>query len=135
MYAFYSFVPMNSNLIFFCVTRSRRKWNLIGTCLVLECITGFLEMFIALVLSHSIRIGSSYFTCMSCRVFFIQRIRVQHVVVAIYFASVVDKDTGVPRRKSTPQVGTFQNHYAYPWKTSDSIYHHHFQKWCHQHTL
>jgi hypothetical protein len=46
-----SSVPMYTNLILFSMTYSHRKWNLIGKCLVLECITGFLEIFIALVLS------------------------------------------------------------------------------------
>ena len=50
-----SFVPIYSNLMFFFVTFFQRKWNLIGICLVLECITGFLEMLIALMLSHRIR--------------------------------------------------------------------------------
>ena len=82
--ATYFFVLIFSNLIFFSVTCSRRKWNLIGMCLVLECITGFLEILIALVLSHKIGIGSLHVTCMSCRVCFIQRIWVQQAIVAIY---------------------------------------------------
>lgn len=46
-----SFVPMYSSMMFFFFTYSLRKWNLIVICFVLECITRFLEMFIALVLS------------------------------------------------------------------------------------
>ena len=46
-----------SNLTFCSSTCSRRKWYLIGMCLVFECITGFFEMLIALVLSHKIGIG------------------------------------------------------------------------------
>jgi hypothetical protein len=64
-----------------------------GMCLVLECITGFFEILTALVLSQYIGMGSSYSTCISIKVCFIQRTCVQHVVVAIYSASVVDKDT------------------------------------------
>ena len=64
-----------------------------GMCFVLECITGFLEIFIALVLSQSIGVGSSYFTCMSSNVCFICRTRVQHTVVAMYYAYDVDNDT------------------------------------------
>ena len=51
MSAIYSFVSTYSNLIFFYVTCSLWKWNLTGMCFVLECITRFLDMFIALVLS------------------------------------------------------------------------------------
>ena len=93
MYATCSFVPIYSNLILFYVTCSRRKWNLIGMCLVLECITGILEILMALILSHRIGIGSLHVMCMSCRVCFTQRIWVQQVVAAIYSASVVCKDT------------------------------------------
>ena len=64
-----------------------------GICFVLECITGFLDMFIALVLSQSIGMGSSYFTWISSNICFIQMTCVQHVVAAIYSSSVVDKDT------------------------------------------
>ena len=64
-----------------------------GICFVLECITGFLDMFIALVLSQSIGMGSSYFTWMSSNVCFIQIICVQHASTAIYSTYVVDKDT------------------------------------------
>ena len=59
IFAIYCFVPMYSNLMFFPVTFSYKKQNLIGICFVLECITRFLEMFIELVLSQSIRMGSS----------------------------------------------------------------------------
>ena len=63
-----------------------------GMCFVLECITGFLDMFIALVLSQNIGVGSSYFTCMSSNVCLIQMTCVQHAATAIYSASVVDRD-------------------------------------------
>ena len=92
MPATYSFVPIYSNLIFFFVTCSQRKWNLIGMCLVLECITGFLEILMALVLSHRIGLGLSHVMCMSCKAFFIQRIWVQQVVAAIYSSLAVYKD-------------------------------------------
>jgi hypothetical protein len=45
-----------------------------------------------LVLSQDIGMGSSYSTCIFVRVCFINRTCVQHVVVAIYSASVVDRD-------------------------------------------
>ena len=64
-----------------------------GMCFVLECITGFLDIFIALVLSQNIGMGSSYFTCMSSNVCLIQMTCVQHVATAIYSTSIVDKDT------------------------------------------
>ena len=61
--------------------------------LVKECMTGFLEILMALVLSHKIGIGSLHFMCMSCRVCFIQIINGQQYYVAIYYAYTVDKDT------------------------------------------
>ena len=63
-----------------------------GMCFVLERITGFLDIFITLVLSHNIGMGSSYFTCMSSNVCLIQMTCVQQVAAAIYLASVVDRD-------------------------------------------
>jgi hypothetical protein len=47
----------------------------------------------ALVLSQYIGMGSSYSTCISVKVCFIQRTCVQHVVATIYFVSVVYIDT------------------------------------------
>ena len=92
MSAIYSFVSTYSSLMFFFVTCSLRKWNLMGMFFVLECITGFLDMFIALVLSQNIGMGSSYFTWMSSNVCLIQITCVQHVVATIYYASTKDKD-------------------------------------------
>ena len=71
---------------------SLRKWCLISICLVLECCTGFFEMFITLVLSHLIG------TCLknklkSLSVYFIQRICVQHKPAAMYLAFTIDKAT------------------------------------------
>ena len=93
MSAICSFVPTYSNLMFFSMTYSLRKWNLIGICFVSECITRFLEMFIAPVFSQSIGMGSSYFTCMYSNVCFIQRTWVQHAAAAMYSALAVDNDT------------------------------------------
>ena len=47
-----SFAPTYSTLMFFYATYSRRKWYLIGMCFVLECITGFFEILMVLVLSQ-----------------------------------------------------------------------------------
>ena len=88
-----SFVPTYSTMMFFSTTCSRRKWYLIGMYLVLECITGFFEILMALVLLQYIGMGSPYSTCISLRVCFIQRTSVQHDAVAIYSASAIDKDT------------------------------------------
>jgi hypothetical protein len=52
-----SFVPTYSTLMLFSVTCSHRKRNLIRMCFILECITRFLEILIALVLSQNIRIS------------------------------------------------------------------------------
>ncbi len=92
MYATCFFVPTYSNQMFFSATCSHRKWYLIGMCLVLECINGFFEILMALVLSQYIGMGSSYSTYISVKVCFIQRTYVQHVAAAIYSASVVDRD-------------------------------------------
>jgi hypothetical protein len=46
----------------------------------------------ALVLSQYIGMGSSYSTYISVKVCLIQRTYVQHVVAAVYSASVVDID-------------------------------------------
>jgi len=59
---------------------------------VFECITIFLEILIALVLSHSIEIGKLYSTLVYFNAFFIQRICVKNDVAKMYYASVVDKD-------------------------------------------
>ena len=88
-----SFVPTYSTMMFFYATYSRRKWYLIGMWLVLECITRFFEILMALVLSQYIGMGSWYSTCISIKVCFIQITCVQHAVVAIYSAWVVARDT------------------------------------------
>jgi hypothetical protein len=87
-----SFVPTYSTLMFFSITYSYRKRYLIGMCFVLECITGFFEILMALILSQYIGMGSSYSTCIFVKVCFIQRTCVQHVATAIYSTSAVDKD-------------------------------------------
>ena len=79
----FSFVPTYSTLMLFSATYSHTKWYLIGMCLVVECITGFFEILMALVLSQYIGMGSSYSTCISIKVCFIHRTCVQHVFVAI----------------------------------------------------
>ena len=86
-----SVVGTYSNLTTLSRTCSLRKWNLIGICFVLECITGFFEILIALVLSQNMGIDSSYVTYMSCRFCFIQRTWVQHAAAATYSASAVER--------------------------------------------
>ena len=66
-----SFFLMYSNLMLFSMTYSCIRWNLIGIFFVFYYITGFLDMFIALVLSQSIGMVSSYFTYLSCNICFI----------------------------------------------------------------
>jgi len=77
------FVPTYSTLMFFSATCSCRKWYLIGMFFILECITGFFEILIALVSSQYIGMGSSYSTYISVKFCFIHRTHVQHGVVAI----------------------------------------------------
>ena len=52
--ASWSFVFTNSSVMWPFCTWSLRKWCLISMYFVLECYTGFFEMFMALVLSHFI---------------------------------------------------------------------------------
>ena len=47
----YSFVPIYSNMMLFFLNCSSRKWNMIAITFFLEYITGFLDIFIELVLS------------------------------------------------------------------------------------
>ena len=66
-----SCVPIYSILMLFSATCSHRKWYLTWMCFLLQCITGFFEILIARLLSHKIRIRSSYVTWMSAIVCFI----------------------------------------------------------------
>ena len=71
---------------------SLRKWCLISICLVLECMTGFLDKFIALVLSQLIgilfkRIPKSLSCCLSHNVW------AQQLLAAMYFAYAVESAT------------------------------------------
>ena len=52
--ASWSFMLTNSSVMSPFYAWSLRKWCFIFICLVLECCTGFFEMFMALVLSHFI---------------------------------------------------------------------------------
>lgn len=90
--AIFFVVLMYSNLIFCSVTCSWRKWYLIGICLVLECITGFFEILMALVLSQKIVIGCLISMLTSLKASFIHIICVQQSAAAIYSASVVERD-------------------------------------------
>lgn len=55
--ASFSLVATYSSLKILVATHSLKKWNLIGICLVFECMTGILEMLMAFVLSYVIGIG------------------------------------------------------------------------------
>ena len=80
-----------SNLTFCSSTYSCRKWYLIGMCLVLECITRFFEILVALVLSHRMEMGGEHLIWISCNGCIIQRSWVQHDAATTYSASAVDK--------------------------------------------
>ena len=71
---------------------SLRKWCLISICLVLECMTGFLDRLIALVLSHFKRMWSRI-TPKFSRCCFIQRLWAQQLSTAIYSTFAVDSAT------------------------------------------
>jgi hypothetical protein len=92
MFDISSLVGTYSNLTTLSFTCSLKNWYLIGICFIFECITGFFEMLIALVLSLSIEIGFLCSILMSCSVSFIHRICVQQVVVSMYSSSVVDNE-------------------------------------------
>ena len=63
-----------------------------GMCLVLECMIGFFEIMMALLLSHRMEMGRVHVISMSCKVCIIQSSCVQQDAVATYFASVVDNE-------------------------------------------
>jgi hypothetical protein len=90
MSAICSLVSTYTILTTFWVTRSLRKWYLIGMCLVLECITRFLDILMAVVLSQLIVMVLSYLICKSSNVCFIQRTCVQQDATMMYSASVAD---------------------------------------------
>ena len=71
---------------------SLRKWWLISICLVLECIKGFLDRLMSLVLSHFKGMWSRI-TPKSSRCCFIQRLWTQQLPAAIYSASALDNAT------------------------------------------
>ena len=79
-----------SNLTFFSSTYSCKKWYLRGICLVLEWITGFFEILMAILLSHKMEMGGENLIWISCNVFIIQRICVQHDATTTYFSSAID---------------------------------------------
>ena len=62
-------------------------------CFVLERITRFFYILMALALSKQIGMGSSYSTYISVKVCFIHRTYVQHVSATIYSSSAIDNDT------------------------------------------
>lgn len=78
-----------SNLTFYSSTFSHKKWYLIGMCFVLECITGFFEILMALVLSHSMEMGGEHFIWISCNVYIIQRSCLKHDATTTYSIYVV----------------------------------------------
>ena len=73
-------------------TWSLRKWCLIFICVVLECMTEFIDKFIALVFSYFKGMWSRV-TLKSSSYCFIQRLWAQWLPTAIYFASKVDNAT------------------------------------------
>ena len=87
-----SLVSIYSNL-----TTSWDTWSLlecyfIGMCFVLDCMTEFFDIFMALVLSPCMKMGSSYFTSKSSNISFIQMTCVQNDTWAIYLDSIVDSE-------------------------------------------
>ena len=85
-------VSMNSNTTSPFCTWSRKKWCLMSMCLVLECWIGFLDKFIALVLSHLIGMWSrTNPKSISCCL--IHKTWAQQQPAAIYSASAVDNAT------------------------------------------
>jgi len=63
-----------------------------GMCLVLECMTGFFEILMALVLSHRMEMGGVHVIWMSCKVRIMQSSCVEQDAVATYYASAVDNE-------------------------------------------
>lgn len=80
IYAICSLKGRYSNFIFWSKTYSLRKWYLTGMCLVFECIIGFLNILMTLVLSQKIDMGCEQVTWICCRVWIIQSNCVHHFV-------------------------------------------------------
>ena len=64
-------------------------------CLVLECITRFLDILMALVLSQLIIMGLSYLICKSSNVCFMKRTCVQQDAIILYSSFALDSDVDV----------------------------------------
>ena len=92
MSAIYSFVWTYSNLISLSCTNSLTKWYFIAICLVLECIIGFFEMLIALVLSQNMTTDSLISTFMPSNNYLNQTILEQFIASTTYSASTTDWD-------------------------------------------
>ena len=117
MSAIYSFVWTYSNLISLSCTSSLEKWYFIAICLVLECITGFFDMLIALVLSQNMTTSSLISTFIPCNNFLNQTMLEQFTTATTYSASVVDldvqfcfllvQDTNLLPRKNAPPLVHF----------------------------
>ena len=76
----------------FFVMCSLKKRYLIRICFEFECIIGFFEIFMALVLSHNIGFRSLYSILISCNVYFIQKICVQQVVATMYSTNSINRE-------------------------------------------
>ena len=115
MFAIYSFVSTYSNMISLPCTNSLTKWYFIAMCFVLECITRFYGMLIALVLSQNMTIGSLISTFIPSNNCLNQTMLEQFTAAATYSASAMDwdvqfcfllvQDTNLfPRKKAPPWV-------------------------------
>ena len=92
MSAIFSFEWTYSNLISLSCTNSLTKWYFMEMCFVLECITRFFEILIALVLSQNMTIGSLISTFMPSSNCLNQTIFEQFTTTATYSASAIDWD-------------------------------------------
>ena len=63
-----------------------------GMCFLMECMTGFFDIFMALVLSQFIIIGCSYLTSKYSSVCFTQITWVQQDAIVMYSASAVESE-------------------------------------------
>ena len=115
--AIYFLVLTYFDLISFSATFSFNIWYLIKMCLVLECNTGFLDIFTMLVLSQCMIIGSLISILISFSIYFIQMTWLQLFAIATYFASAVlcdvqsyfllNQETNIPPKKKAPSLVLF----------------------------
>ena len=126
-----SFVFTYSNLTSLSCTNSLKKCYFITMCFVLECITGFFDMLIVLVLSQYMTTGSLISTFIPSNNCLNQTMLEQLTIAATYSASAMDwyvqfcflivQDTILLARKNAPPLVIFFSKTSYPISISKHL--------------